>query len=162
MLLERVGFDVVKTCFDSDHYGALMVIFKQASGQTQLPSGNPIAVSAIMDSKRVFDLDVSAVNLRIEKNPGTIVAFGAALMLPLLLYYIPALERVDCVIDDDKSKEGLRFINFNKKIVHSSNCNLDGKDVVVTAISTKLALRRILERLFKLNVGNVIIPLNQI
>jgi hypothetical protein len=67
-----------------------------------------------------------------------------------------------CIVDDDTEKVGLRYINFNKKIVHSKNINFDGTDVVITAMSTKLALRRIAEKLFRLNVENIIIPLNQI
>lgn len=161
-LLNRLGFQVIRLEFDSDHYGSLMVAFRKARSSKSDGLAPVVSVERILESKRVFDLNMSATNLRVQSGTRELVAFGAALMLPILVYYVPALERVTCIVDDDKSKNGLRFVNFNKRIVHSEGFQFDGKDVVVTAVSTKLALRRVTEKLFKLGIDNIIIPLNQV
>jgi hypothetical protein len=161
MLLAKIGFELVTARFDTDHYGALMIIFRKASGPGSADFGPSISSKTFRARKEVFNRDISAANLRIEANPGPMVAFGAGLMLPLVAYYLPALAKVDCVVDDDRTKDGLRFVNFNKEIVHSSKIALADKDVVVTALATKLALRRILGKLFAMKVGNVIVPLHQ-
>jgi hypothetical protein len=150
LLLGKIGFDVVKTYFDSDHYGTLMVIFKVGSGKSNGDYGKNI------------DCNMDAVNLRVELSERGVVAYGAALMLPLLAYNLPALERIECIVDDDTTKAGLRFINFNKEIVPTAQCSFKEKDVIISAISTKLALRKILEKLFRLQVENIILPLNMI
>ncbi len=162
LMLSKAGFGPVALRFDGDHYGALMVLFRKLEGRTGESPAAAIPLGLIEAQKKVFDLEIGAANLRIEKNPEPMVAFGAALMLPLVAFHLPALERIECIVDDDRSKEGLRFINFNKRIVHSDGFRFDGKDVVVTAISTKLALRRVVEKLFKLGIGNIIVPLNRI
>ena len=161
-LLNRIGFEVIRLAFDSDHYGSLMVAFRKAPTVKAEDPVPAVPVERILEAKRVFDLNMSATNMRVQSGSRELVAFGAALMLPILVYYVPALERVSCIVDDDKSKDGLRYVNFNKRIVHAEGFRFDGKDVVVTAVSTKLALRRVTERLFKLGIDNIIIPLNQV
>ncbi|HLA13664.1 MAG TPA: class I SAM-dependent methyltransferase [Gemmatimonadaceae bacterium] len=162
LLLERGGFEVGATKFDPDHYGTLMVVFSPASRTRSNGVGRSIPATVITERKAVFDADVGAVNFRMATGTRKLIAFGAGLMLPLVAYYIPALELVECIVDEDPAKEGLRFINFNKRITRLSDVNLAGRDIVVTAIATKLAMRRILTKLFALNVENVIIPLSQL
>jgi hypothetical protein len=162
ILLAQVGFELVETRFDSSHYGTLMILFKPSASKTIKSFGVPVSTAYVEERKRIFDKDMSAVNLRLEYSQRGLVAFGAALMLPLLAYYLPALERIECILDDDRSKEGFRYVNFNKRIQLPADFSFSQKDVVITAVSTKLALRRVLEKLFKMNIENIIIPINQI
>lgn len=160
-LLVKLGYEVLGTRFDPDHYGTLMIMFRLAAGGAA-PVGSAITGDFFRERLKVFHQDVAAANLRIERHPAPLLAFGAGLMLPLVAYNLPALERVECVVDDDTTKTGLRFVNFNKEIVHSSSVEFAGKDAVVTALATKLALRKILVKLFELKVTNIIVPLHQL
>jgi hypothetical protein len=137
-------------------------VFSPASATGLGSVGRSIPAAVITERKAVFDANVRAVNDRMATNERALIAFGAGLMLPLLVYYLPALDLVECIVDEDPAKDGLRFINFNKRITRPSNVDLAGKDVVVTAIATKLAMRRILTKLFALEIENVIIPLSQV
>ena len=42
-----------------------------------------------------------------------IYGFGAALMLPLLAYYINDFNKLDSILDDDKSKNDLYYLNIS-------------------------------------------------
>ena len=88
------------------------------------------------------------------------VAFGAALMLPVAAYYMPSLHLVDYIADNDASKDGLRYINFNKRI--TCNYDLAGRDVVITAINTKLACRALTKLAWDMGARNVLVPLQML
>jgi hypothetical protein len=85
------------------------------------------------------------------------IGLGAALMLPVLAYWLPSLGAVEFIADNDPSKDGLRYINFNRPI----RCvyDLRGRDVVITAIGTRHACRALIKQAFDQGAQNVTVPL---
>lgn len=152
-ILEKYGLEVIGHKYDSDHYGAVMVMCRRGAGEV---IGRPIHRFEIEWAKKTFDASARGCNLAIVwRKP---IALGASLALPILSYYLPNLANAEFIADDDESKKGLRYINFNKEI--RNDYDLSGKDVVITAVGTKLACRKMIEKAFALKARNVISPLN--
>ncbi len=77
-------------------------------------------------------------------------------MLPLFKYYVPRVAELEYIVDDDESKHGHRYSNLGLEIKPSHD--MTGRDVIVTAYSTKMAVRKITSRLFFENARNVVVP----
>ena len=83
-------------------------------------------------------------------------------MLPILNYYMPSMSKAIKIIDQDKAKSGLSYVNYDVEIVDGSDIDLTNSNVLVTAVATKLATRKIINKLSDLKVMNIILPLNTI
>ena len=83
-------------------------------------------------------------------------------MLPILNYYMPSMSKALKIIDEDKSKSGLSYVNYYVEIVQGSEIDLTNSDVIVSAVATKLAARKIIAKLSQLKAMNIILPLSAI
>ena len=83
-------------------------------------------------------------------------------MLPILSYYLPSLKNARNIIDEDKNKLGLSYVNFDVEIVNSDTINFLESNFIITAVATKLATRNIVKKLSDLKAMNIILPLNTI
>ena len=83
-------------------------------------------------------------------------------MLPILHYYMPSMSKALKIIDQDKSKSGLSYANFDFEIIEGSDTDLTESDVIVTAVASKLTARKIITKLTDLKAMNIILPLNTI
>jgi cyclopropane-fatty-acyl-phospholipid synthase len=169
-LLNKCGFKLVAYRFDPDHYGALMCHFQkdkqslQTSKVHRFKSSN-ITQENILLSYQAFKLAMAATDIRLsmcakEPRGGGIVCYGASLMLPILKYYMPAIANAKQILDSNKDKFGLSYVNFDVEIRDELTYDYVGSTIVVTAISTKLATRKIVNRLIDLGVENIILPYN--
>ena len=154
-LLGKHGLEVIAAQFDPMHYGALMVIARRG-GYEEL--GMRITVDQIRYSHSIFMHNMTGVNVELPRYHWYI-AFGAALMLPILAYYLPDLHQgTDHIADNDRSKNGLRYINFDRPI--RCDYDLEGRDVVITGIATKMAARSLVTEAIAKGAKNVIVPLH--
>lgn len=151
-LLAKAGFEIVRHRYDFTHYGALMMMCRKGAGEASNPR---IVPSDILSAQRRFK-----AQMRSARVPEESIAFGAALMLPVLAYHLPALAAVEYIADNSKAKHGLRYINFDRAI--RSDYDLKGRDVVITGISTKLACRALVAQAFEKGARNVLVPLNNL
>lgn len=170
-LIEDVNAELVDYRFNHDHWGTLMVAFRKRHRlkDNSLPRLrfllNDITHREIKDRYKLFCESMNITGRRIAslKDKRRVYGFGAALMLPLLYYYIKEISSLDCIIDDDLGKKGLYYINLPLKI--SLPCeikNIKDSTVVITAINSKLVTRAIIERLIQLKVRDIVIPGNLI
>jgi hypothetical protein len=83
-------------------------------------------------------------------------------MLPALSYYLGNdFSSFECIIDDDKNKAGLYYINLPVSIKTAENINdIQDSIVLVTAISAINNVRRILIKLADLNPKQIIVPMS--
>ena len=112
-----------------------------------------------------FKIDMMETNKRLEYFQNeTIYGYGAALMLPVLSYYLENdLSSLTCIIDDDIGKDGLYYINLPVQIKHRSKVPpIENSVIFLTAIFSKINTRRILENLLKMNTKHIIYPLKTI
>lgn len=160
-LLDKSGFELVTHAFDADHYGTLMSCFrKKRSASTIAPVGNTHTVSQILLAYRAFTTSFASANQRLEIDPQGFACYGASLMLPILHYYMPNLIQASTILDTNPSKFGLSYVNFDVKITDAAAFDYKNANVVVTAISTKLATRKIVSNLVAAGALNIILPYN--
>jgi hypothetical protein len=160
-LLHQCGFEPVACRFDSDHYGALMCHFRKSKGlPSNVATGRSYSSGDILLSYQAFKSATSGADLRLSISSDEFSCYGASLMLPILGYYMPTLANAREILDSNKDKFGLSYVNFDIEIRDESAHEYADSNIVVTAISTKLAARRIVKRLFELQARNVILPYN--
>jgi cyclopropane-fatty-acyl-phospholipid synthase len=152
-LLAKYGLDITAYDFDESHYGTLRIVFQRGAGERK---GHPIKIQELDSANSDFITEMVTFNDAIGRLRDP-VGYGASLMLPLLRYYVPNLEKVLCIFDEDESKHDLRWVNFNKRIVRA-DVLLNQADVVVTAFNTKLAVRKIVNKLSNDGARNVLVP----
>ena len=159
-LIEDFGFELVSYNLDSDHYGTLQASFRKKTTIGSIAIRDHISIDNIKRDYNNFLSIVNAANNRLESIQGDFYCFGASLMLPIIYYYIPNLIKAKNIIDDDKSKEGLSYVNFDVEIINSKKINFLNNNFVVTAVATKLATRNIIKKLSDVKAMNIISPLN--
>ena len=151
-LLARHGLSVKALAFDYQHWGAIMLVAQKNGKVSDGPK--------VPAYKFAWQADDFVYRMRRMKIPEGYIALGAALMLPVLAYWMPELQNVAEICDDDANKNGLRYINFNKRI--TNDYGLYGKDVVITAIGTKEATRKLTNKAIEAWARRIILPLSTI
>jgi len=167
-MLDEVGAELVNYRINPYHWGALMIAFKKRIGSRSSHAKfkmhvQEISKDYIIKQYQVFRDCMDVTIRRIEAlEKETIYGYGAALMLPVLYYYLGnSLLRLKCIIDEDKSKKNLYYLNVPIQIKMLDEIkDIDGSSVVVTAINSTQAARAITEKLMKLNVRQIILPIN--
>lgn len=152
-LLSIHGIEIVHAHYDHDHYGTLMVLCRKGKGEAH---GEFILPTEIVEAEETFQWQMQSLKLALKGR--TFIAFGAALMLPVLAYYLPELKRAEYIADNNPDKDGLRYVNLNLRI--RKDYDLKDRDVLVTAINTKLAQRELVKQAFQKGARNVIVPVH--
>jgi hypothetical protein len=159
-LISEFGFELIDHHFDSDHYGTLMVSFRKTSKNIKIFQYERFyTTEEIMQRYSSFVSNISNSNKMIEYSSEKFYCYGASLMLPILSYYMPQMIKALKIIDQDKSKTGLSYVNFDVEIVEGLDIDLSGADVLVTAVATKLATRKIVNKLSELKAMNILLPM---
>ena len=83
--------------------------------------------------------------------------FGAGLMVPILAYYLPVINSLRYIVDDNPKRCNKKYINLEPIVKNSKNLNTN-LPTLITSIATKEASRQIFERLTKLGVKNITLP----
>lgn len=165
-MLNDLGCELLAYKINPNHWGAILIAFKKGRNQKRF-SKDVWAITAADVQARydVFKSNMYATSRRLAfLKEETIYGYGAALMLPVLSYYLGNdLSCLKYIIDDDKRKEGLYYINLPVSIRTRENIT-DIKDstILITAIASMNNVRRILTKLIELNPREIILPLNTI
>lgn len=152
LLLAKYRLEITQYEFDDSHYGTLRLIARR--GLCEL-MGDPIHLMGIRHAEDDFNAEIFSFDVRIQKLRSPI-GYGASLMLPLLAYYAPSIQKLSSIADEDESKHGLRWINLNVGI--AAPTNFKDRDVVVCAFNTKLAVRKIVNKLTNEGARTVLVP----
>jgi hypothetical protein len=123
-----------------------------------------IAPVQVKDGYRLFRDCMDATNRRVGMlgKVENVYGFGAALMLPLLAYYVPEVFNLKCIIDDDPRKQGMYYLNVPVEIRSTEQVQLEQSAVLITAMNSRKVIRTITRRLIDLNVRDIIVPANLI
>jgi hypothetical protein len=143
------GFSIARRDFDAMHWGALMAVCGTMAS---------VRGAVVPEWKRLLFLWTMKEHFTdsLPVMPLAAVGFGAGPMVPVLRYWWPELENIDRIADNDKSKHGMRYINWDKPI---GDYSLDKRNVVITAISSKLTARALFAEAFAKGARNVTVPL---
>lgn len=169
-ILENVGAELTDFRFNPDHWGALMVAFRKSRGNVGDAHARfrssivPITRERVARQFAVFKISMDAANARIASyDMEPVYGYGAALMLPVLNYYVPAVSSLSSILDEDDRKCGMYYINLPVRIVPPANVpGLRNSVVVVTAIHSKQVVRAITAKLIAMKVREIVIPSNTI
>lgn len=164
-LLDEFGGELIDYEVNFHHWGALLVAFKKNSANKRWKSkfvGDfmDIRVEDVKKRYELFKQQMQLINKQLSsiKNE-KIYGYGAALMLPVLSYHLENdLSCLECVIDDDKSKEGLYYINLPVKIRTSESIEDFNESVIfITAIDNASL---IVPKAISLGPKKIILPFN--
>ena len=165
-MLNELGCELIDFTFNHEHWGALLVAFRKSSKPTRFNKHIwNITSEDISHRYKVFKNGLATVNSRLQYfEREEIYGFGAALMLPVLSYYLENdLSGLVCIIDDDPNKDGLYYLNLPVQIL-SQNAIKDNREAIflLTAIASQNNVRTILPKLFEFRPKHIIVPLNTI
>lgn len=162
-LIERFGGEIINFSVNYHHWGTLMIAFRKTSKRDSAREewrSHPAVRQA--DVKRRYDQFRSRMAMTnaylasIKKED--IYGFGATPMLPILGYHLRNdFSRFKAILDDDKKKRGLYYINLSVPIylpedVHGGFTNAN---ILVTAYNTS---RSVLPRVIHLDPKRIIVP----
>ncbi len=167
-MLSELGAELINYEFNPNHWGALMIYFKRKVNNNTNKYENVdisrqyINKERILNQYNLFLDSMDLANRRIlSYSNKKIYGFGAALMLPLLAYYINDFNKLDSILDDDKSKNDLYYLNLPIQIKNPKSVeDLADNVIFVTGLNSRSVLRSITTRLIDLGVRDIIIPTN--
>ena len=138
-----------------------MCLFKKGNISNKYQS--KITTWKIMYSHSIFTSSINSANhkLSLSLEEG-FYCYGASLTLPIVHYYMPNLLLTKGIVDSDLSKIGKSYVNFDKEIISEDRIDVQEENLVVTALSTKLATRSITHKLIEWRAKNIILPFNTI
>jgi len=155
-LLNKLGCEIVWSQMDAQYWGTLMVAFRKGGSEEvaqQIPA-EYIEEGYLLFSDRMSSITNTLCWLTANKE--TPVAYGASLQLPVLAYHLRYID-FESVIDDDKGKWGMYYLNLPQPIKGPREIQWPDMNVLITAIGFS---RRILLKLIPLNPRRIITPLD--
>ena len=165
-LLDELGCGLLNYTVNYSHWGTILIAFQKGTTNPKYrDSVAMVTAENITERYKSFEADMRETSKRMEYFRNEVIyGYGAALMLPVLSYYLKNdLSGLACIIDDDINKDGRFYINLPVQIKHSSKIsNIENSVVLLTAIFSKISTRCILEKLFRLNVKHIIYCLRTI
>jgi cyclopropane-fatty-acyl-phospholipid synthase len=169
-MLDDLDAELVDYEVNPYHWGAIMIALRKRRSTSRSNNkyfntdAQKITRQYVLNQYLVFKQNMGISSQRLFSSGNkTIYGYGAALMLPVLSYYIKGLDKISCIIDEDPDKNGLYYLNFPVKIQLPEKIkNIMDATVIVTAINSMQAVRAIVNKLVKMNVRQIILPTNLI
>ena len=133
-LLQQLGCELISMKFNKggSNGGSMIFAFRK---QDIKVSRNMNGASRVAVEKKISELKIEigiftsafkALGVFIKYLPGKKAGYGAAHMLSTLNYHTDgAIETLDFILDDDKSKNNLSYRNINLRIVHPEEVMID-------------------------------------
>lgn len=140
-LLAELGAEVVADGENPHHWDALYVAFRRGASLAKYPA---IAIDDIRRRYGIFQEKMRIVRSLLRAQ-SSLVGFGAAQMLPVILYHLGGTNGITTVYDDDPKKDGLSYANLPVAIRRpTAGTDFRSATVLVTAPdSARPILRRL-------------------
>ena len=162
-MLEKLNCSFVDVAINYDHWSTGLFAFRKG-GEHQQTQGNfkELTVADVQASFRSFKNDLKQTNERLAYfSNEKVYGYGAGLMLAVLSYYMENdFSCFSAILDDDKDKDGMSYLNLPVNIQHIDKIK-DLKDSVVmlTAVASKINVRKMLSKLMQVGPRHIIYPL---
>lgn len=165
-MLNELGCELLDYTINNNHWGAILIAFKKSKKGSCYDRGvREITINEVLRRYAVFENNMKVTSERLAiLQDETIYGYGAALMLPVLSYHLKNdLSCLKYVIDDDKRKEQIYYINLPVSIrTREKISDISNSIVLVTAIASTNNVRWILDKLFDIRPKQILLPLNTI
>ena len=83
--------------------------------------------------------------------------YGAGLLVPVLSYFMPIINHLDIIYDDNKEKFNKKFITLKALICDGREIDKD-KPILITSINSRIAVQNIYNKLKKIGVSKISSP----
>ena len=154
-LLKKLNLIILDFEYDTSHFGTLRLKIKKGRlGKTYKKQN---LYEDTFKSYILFKEYYNNLQNSIKKLFKNGQGFGAGLMVPILSYYLPVINELNCIIDENKSKYNKRFINLKPIIKNLNKLDID-RPVLITSVSTKEAGRNIFNKLSNLGIKDICLP----
>jgi len=165
-LLKKCGGKIIKHEYHELHFGVLMVFFtiknSKLKSKIDFKKNKKITSKDFIKSYKNFKKHLNAYKNLIEKYlflKKKIYVIGAGLMLPIVNYHLDGIfEKVDSILDDDKSKQNKYFLNINKKITSLKKKNLENSICIISTISSAIVTRKLTNILESKKAQVILVP----
>lgn len=162
-IFDELGCRLLDYKINMNHWGSILVAFKKGRNNGEFLKAAPeISGSEIIRRYELFKNNMLLTSRYLSLlSKETIYGYGAALTLPVLSYHLGNdLSCLKYIVDDDKNKQGLYYINLPLSIQTAESIeDIRNSVILITAISSISNLRRILHKLIKLDPKQIIVPL---
>jgi hypothetical protein len=161
-LLEKCDAELIDVASNYHNWGALIVAFRKKKKVVHEPAEQKIIFSEkqISQKLRLFKTQMKiTTETLLGFKESLVYGYGAALMLPALAYHMKEdLSFLKAVLDDDKEKDGLAYMDFPVKICWSGEINnLDEATIFLTALEN---VKPIMTKLLVIRPKHIVYPLN--
>jgi hypothetical protein len=158
-LLEPLGFNLINLNYNFSYWGGTQLLIFSL---TEAPALNifeqELSVESYSKSIEIFSDSMRNTSNQIENSRGPVYLFGAAQMLPPLIYHFSkeAIAKISGIIDDNPRRQNKYYPDLEIKIFSLSEIsNISDSTIVISALDSS---RPILNRLLELNPRTIIIP----
>jgi len=166
IIATQYGFSVKNWEYDVGHYGTLRVHLVNLGSRDKAIShyeGDALCITpqTIATEYKSFALIASQQSLSLSKYPN-LYCYGASLMLPIVFYYYPCLNEVCMgILDQEKKKSAIWYSNVAVPILHDDQTDLSTKSIVLSAVATRSACRKIVKNTIDRNPLHMFIPFGE-
>lgn len=161
-LLRELGCELMECDINRMHWGAILIAFKKGKIHKHFRTVSKISDNDIIENYSHFKNQMNHINNLLETySQSSVYGYGAALMLPVLSYYLHNdLSSIKYILDDDEKKEGLHYINLDVDIKHNKDIeDIKNKTILITAISSKINVRKMMTKLIQNEPKHIIVPI---
>jgi hypothetical protein len=158
-LLEPLGFNLINLNYNFSYWGGTqLLIFSLTEAPALDVFEQELSVENYSKSIEIFSDSMRNTSNQIENSRGPVYLFGAAQMLPPLIYHFSneAIAKISGIIDDNPRRQNKYYPDLEIKIFSLSEIsNISDSTIVISALDSS---RPILNRLLELNPRTIIIP----
>lgn len=156
-LLKNYGLIVMNYEYDSSHFGTLRIMAKKSNSLDEVFAVTQNTSLKILSRYSFFREYYSSLQNILQNKLNGQQGFGAGLMVPTLAYYLPLINDLEIILDENASKFNMQFINLAPQICDATMIDIR-RSIIITSISTKTAARNIYAKLSALGCEDITIP----
>jgi hypothetical protein len=158
-LLEPLGFRLINLDYNFSYWGGTqLLIFSLTEAPALDIFKQELSVERYSKSIEFFSDSMLNTSNQIENSEGPVYLFGAAQMLPPLIYHFSkeAIAKINGIIDDNPRRQNKYYPEIEIKIFSLSEIsNISDSTIVISALDSS---RPILKKLLEMNPRTIIIP----
>ncbi len=158
-LLEPLGFKLINLNYNFSYWGGTqLLIFSLTGAQEPVIVDRELSKENYSESIEIFIDSIRNTSNQIENSRGPVYLFGAAQMLPPLIYHFSkeAIAKISGIIDDNPKRQNKYYPDLEIKVFSLSEVsNISDSTIVISALDSS---RPILNRLLELNPRTIIVP----
>jgi len=158
-LLKNLGCKLIFQSFVEEYWGTMITMFKIGDYKKEKKKCPQITQNLIESKYEKFRNLMKQTIRKLDDVQEKIYGYGAGLQIAALNYHLKGkLEHLEYILDDDKDKDGLYFLNLDVPIKYSDDINLENKNIIITAINFS---KQITEKLKTKNTKKIICPFDE-